>query len=204
MKEFWDSRYADEEWAYGKEPNVYFKEQLKKIRAGRLLLPADGEGRNSVHAAREGWEVTAFDLSISGRDKALSLAAEHNVEIDYLVGNLADMDFPEGSFDAMALVFAHFPPHLKLDFHHKLTGYLKPGGTVILEAFSVEHLKYSTANPAAGGPKNPDMLFKKSEINQLFPEFEILELTEEDANLEEGLYHRGLSSVVRFVGRKKS
>ncbi|HRP00579.1 MAG TPA: hypothetical protein PLN54_14190, partial [Flavobacteriales bacterium] len=63
MKEFWDERYGAEEYAYGTAPNAWFAEQLKGLMPGSLLLPAEGEGRNAVPAARLGWKVTAFDLS---------------------------------------------------------------------------------------------------------------------------------------------
>jgi SAM-dependent methyltransferase len=204
MKDFWDSRYGEQDWAYGKEPNQYFREQLIQLSPGSILLPADGEGRNSVYAANQGWEATAFDLSHTARDKAMKLASEKKVSINYQVGNLSDLDFPENSFDVIALIYAHFPAHLKTDFHNKLITYLKPGGILIFEAFSVDHLKLSAVNPEAGGPKNPDMLFTSEEVQRLFPEFEKLELTQKETELSEGRYHRGLSSVIRFTGRKKA
>lgn len=46
--------------AYGTEPNAFFKAQLDQLTPGRLLLPAEGEGRNAVYAAKKGWEVAAF------------------------------------------------------------------------------------------------------------------------------------------------
>lgn len=204
MKDFWNSRYEQEEWAYGKLPNQYFRQQLDSLTEGSILLPADGEGRNSVYAASQGWQATAFDISDAGREKALALAAEQGVSLEYLVGNLADLEFPENSFDAIALIFAHFPAPLKAEFHQKLIKYLKPGGTLIFEAFSVDHLKYSAVNPEAGGPKNPEMLFSTDEVAKLFTGFETLELRQQETELDEGLYHRGHSSVIRYTGRKYS
>ena len=76
MKEFWEIRYAEKQYAYGENPNVYFKEQLDKLKPGKILLPAEGEGRNAVYAAKQGWEVMAFDLSSEGKNKAEKLAAK--------------------------------------------------------------------------------------------------------------------------------
>jgi hypothetical protein len=67
----WNERYANEEFAYGEEPNNYLKEQLTKLDAGKILFPAEGEGRNAVFAAKEGWTVSAFDISNEGLRKAL-------------------------------------------------------------------------------------------------------------------------------------
>ena len=61
MNEFWNQRYAEKEWVYGQNPNLYFKKFIDSTKPGTLLLPADGEGRNSVYAATKGWEVDAFD-----------------------------------------------------------------------------------------------------------------------------------------------
>ena len=62
MKEKWDDRYSIKEFAYGEQPNNYFKEQLVKIPAGTILLPAEGEGRNAVYAATNNWKVFAFEI----------------------------------------------------------------------------------------------------------------------------------------------
>ena len=60
MKEFWDDRYSKNEFAYGEQPNNYLKEQLEKLQVGRILFPAEGEGRNAVFAATLGWKVSSF------------------------------------------------------------------------------------------------------------------------------------------------
>lgn len=84
----WDDRYSSEEFAYGKEPNNYLKEQLEKLNPGAILFPAEGEGRNAIFAAKLGWNVSAFDISEEGKNKALKLAEANNVSIDYQVGEL--------------------------------------------------------------------------------------------------------------------
>ena len=40
MKEFWNNRYKKKEYAYGKEPNKYFREEIDKINPGKILLAA--------------------------------------------------------------------------------------------------------------------------------------------------------------------
>jgi hypothetical protein len=35
-----------------------------------MLLPLEGEGRNAFYAAKTGLEVTAFDISREGKNKA--------------------------------------------------------------------------------------------------------------------------------------
>lgn len=201
MKQFWEDRYGKEEFAYGEEPNQFLKEQLANVEPGTILFPAEGEGRNAVFAAELGWYVCAFDLSSEGQRKANLLAQKKDVEIDYILDPISDLPYAENQFDAMALIYAHFPADVKSSFHKLLSSYVKPAGIVIFEAFSKNHLALN--NEKAGGPKDINMLFSVEEVQSDFSNFEVLYSKEEEVELSEGLYHNGISSVVRFVGRKK-
>ena len=202
MEEFWNNRYADTAMAYGKEPNIFFKNQLAKLETGKILLPAEGEGRNAVYSATSDWEVSAFDISEEGKKKAAIFAEQSNVSIDYKIGGFDEVIYAEEAFDCIGLIYAHFPAHLKSGYHKTLDTYLRKGGIVIFEGFSKNHLANNTENPKAGGPKKAEMLFSIEEIKQDFSNYEIIELSEQEINLSEGLYHNGKSSVIRFVGRK--
>ncbi len=198
----WNERYSSEAFAYGEEPNKYLKEQLIKLPIGSILFPAEGEGRNAVFAAKLGWNVSAFDISNEGKNKAIKLAQKNNVTINYKVGELEKMDFENQQFDAIALIYAHFPANIKSIYHKKLDSYLKKNGIIIFEAFSKKNIDYVTANEKVGGPKDIESLFSIDEIKLDFPNYTIIELVEQDIELNEGLYHNGTGSVIRFVGRK--
>lgn len=202
-KNMWDDRYKEQEYVYGKGPNMFFKEWLQKIEHGSILMPADGKGRNGVFAAQLGWQVTSFDLSVEGKSKALELAKENQVTINYIVGDLEQLKFETASFDAIGLVYAHFGAEKKSISHKKLNEYLKPGGIIIFEAFSKKHLHFNELNSKVGGPKDIDMLFSIAEIEADFENFDISILEEKEILLDEGKYHIGKGSVIRFVGRKK-
>ena len=197
MKTFWDERYSAAEYVYGESPNAFFKAQLGKISPGRLLLPCEGEGRNAVYAAQMGWEVVAFDQSEMGRDQALRLAERKAVQINYQICDWNEASYPEESFDAIALIFAHLPATIRAAAHQQLIPYLKPGGMLILEGFNPQQLQYQT-----GGPKDPTMLFTEAILRQDFAELELLELYETEEELDEVPYHSGRAAVIRLVGRK--
>lgn len=199
----WDDRYKSEEFAYGEEPNNYLKEQIEKLEIGTILFPAEGEGRNAIFAAKLGWEVSAFDISEEGRNKALRLAEKNNVSIDYQIGELETLDFHTAQFNAIALIYAHFPAAIKSEIHTHLDKLLKKEGIIIFEAFSKKHLEYVTKNEKVGGPKDIESLFSIEEIKADFPNYEIIELEEKEIELSEGLFHNGTGSVIRFIGRKK-
>lgn len=198
----WNDRYSSEEFAYGTEPNNYLREQLEKLKPASILFPAEGEGRNAVFAATRGWNVSAFDISSEGKAKALLLAENHNVTIDYQVGELQNLNFQKEQFDAIALIYAHFPADIKSSIHTMLNQYLRKGGIIIFEAFSKKHLEYVTKNEKVGGPKDIGSLFSIDEIKTDFPDYTIIELEEKEIELNEGLFHNGTGSVIRFIGQK--
>lgn len=203
MNEFWNARYKEEGFAYGVSPNEYFENIIKKIKAsGNLLLPAEGEGRNAVFASKMGFKVDAFDLSVEGKNKALKLAEENEVNINYQVGALEDLHYKENSFDVIALIYAHFPMENRRNIHRKLITLLKPDGHLILEGFSKKHIAYQKVNDKVGGPKNVNILFSEKEIEDDFNEIEKIQVIEEEILLNEGLYHQGFASVIRYVGKK--
>lgn len=199
----WNERYSQEEFAYGKDPNKFFKEQIDKLIPGKILFAAEGEGRNAVYAAKLGWDVSAFDLSMEGKKKALILANKHKVSIDYRVGELSTLDYCSEQFDVIVLIYAHFPEDVKSEIHRSLSKLLRKNGMVIFEAFSKSHLKYNSVNEGVGGPKDIDMLFSVEEITSDFQNFDVIMLQETVIELNEGLYHNGVGSVLRFVGQKR-
>lgn len=199
----WNDRYSSEEFAYGEEPNNYLKEQLEKLKVGSILFPAEGEGRNAIFAAKLGWKVSAFDISAEGKNKALKLAEANHVEIDYQVGELETLHYQPEQFDVIALIYAHFPATIKSALHKTLETYLRKDGFIIFEAFSKKHLEYLAINDKVGGPKDIESLFSIEEIQADFPNYEIIQLEEKEIELNEGLFHNGKGSVIRFIGKKK-
>jgi SAM-dependent methyltransferase len=199
----WNDRYSKEEFAFGKQPNNYLKEQLEKLPVGKILFPAEGEGRNAVFAAKLGWTVSAFDISVEGKKKAVRLAEANQVTIDYQVGELQTLNYKPQQFDAIALIYAHFPADIKSLYHQTLGNYLRKGGIIVFEAFSKKHIDYVSKNPHVGGPRDIPSLFSMEELKTDFANYEIIELVEKEIELSEGAFHNGKGSVIRFVGRKK-
>lgn len=198
MIEFWNERYAASAYAYGKEPNQFLVENIHHIPKGKVLFPAEGEGRNAVFAAQKGQDVFAFDTSSAAKEKALKLAAEGKVAINYQVGSVIDLDFEENSFDGIVLIYAHVPREIRKNFHQQLLRLLKQGGAVIFEAFSKEQCNFNS-----GGPKSIEMLFSKEEVIEEFKGLDFDFLSTELIELNEGQFHQGRASVVRFKATKK-
>jgi len=193
----WDRRYGTEEYAYGKDPNAFFSTHLDGMDPGLLLLPGEGEGRNAADSALNGWTVDAFDQSNVGKSKALALASELGVEINYQACLLEDFQFLPNHYNAAGLLFFHPDPASRSFLHKKVYESLKPGGTLILEAFHKEQLQKNT-----GGPRSKEMLFDEETLSSDFAFFNTLLLEKQEIELNEGPFHQGLASVIRFLGIK--
>jgi hypothetical protein len=141
--------------------------------------------------------VVAFDFSEAGRDKARQLAARAGVAIDYQVRNAAEFSMAPNSLDAVALVYAHFPPAIREAFHANLQQWFKPNGLLILEAFHPRQLQYQS-----GGPKQETMLYSPDLLFGDFKDLEILLLEVREIILNEGTYHQGPACVTRLAASK--
>jgi phosphoribosyl-ATP pyrophosphohydrolase len=196
MKDFWNERYARKEYIYGRVPNEFFKNFIDKHEPmGSLLLPAEGEGRNAVYAAIKGWQVWATDFSEEARKKAVAWAQHNNVEIAYEVADLNFWD-TEFNFDAIALIYMHLPPELRTRVHKKLIGKLKPGGVIILEAFSKKQTEYGS-----GGPSDTQLLYSTDILRDDFAGLKIDYIQERLVDLDEGFFHSGEASVIRMIAK---
>ena len=190
----WDQRYGELGYVYGEAPNVFFANTIEKFSPGKVLLPCEGEGRNGVFAALLGWEVKAFDSSIIGKNKAMKLADKKGVKLEYLVKDATEVLYENEYFDVIGLIYAHFPPNIRFAIHQRILKFLKPGGTIILEAFNPLQLKNTS-----GGPKDIAMLYSVDILKKDFEglHFKTLETTK--VNLEEGKLHEGEAEVIRMV-----
>lgn len=198
MKKFWDERYAENEMVYGYNPNRFLAEQLDDLTKGKILLPAEGEGRNAVYAAKNDWQVAAFDFSAVAQQKALQWAAKNNVGINYEVSDLLQYNAEPNSADVIALIYVHMKPEVRYAFHQKVISWLKPGGKLILEAFNPNQI-----NNQSGGPKEQDMLYSRIMLKTDFAEsMKIDYCGNVTLMLDEGSFHSGKADVVRLIATK--
>lgn len=196
-KDFWDKRYSEKEFAYGTEPNQFFKEQIEKLSPGRALFLGEGEGRNAVYAAKQGWQVDAVDFSSSAKNKALRLAEENKVKINYEVCNFNDYKFKENHYDLIVMIFVHLPIELRTMVFSNAISSLKQNGNLIIEAFNKEQIKNTS-----GGPQSLDLLYSENDVLSLVKDLRVEMMESRTIELDEGEHHSGKADVVRFVGVK--
>lgn len=196
--DFWNLRYAEPGFAYGTEPNAFLVSQRQYLKPGmKALAVADGEGRNGVWLAQQGLDVLSVDASAVGLQKAQQLAADRGVALRTERVELTSWVWPVALFDIVAAIYIHFPPAVRATMHRAMFNALKPGGILILEAFTPDQLKYRS-----GGPPVVEMLYTPEMLRIDFAGAEILQLDELITDLAEGKYHRGQGAVVRLVLRR--
>lgn len=193
----WNERYSAEEYIYGTEPNAFLAEHAKML-VGPVLSLAEGEGRNAVFLASLGIDVLGVDSSEVGLAKARKLAESRSVNIRTEVVDLAQYEPPADAFGAVVSIFAHLRSALRARLYPLIARSLKPGGVILLEAYSKEQIKRNT-----GGPKDVDMLMSAADLERAFPDCEVVLLQELEREVVEGTFHTGVASVVQFLGRKK-
>jgi 2-polyprenyl-3-methyl-5-hydroxy-6-metoxy-1,4-benzoquinol methylase len=197
QKDFWNDRYSENGFAYGTEPNDFLKEQFFDSGSNILCL-AEGEGRNAVYLAKKGHTVTTVDISQQGIEKTMAFATENGVELDAICADLSTYSFDNERWDAIVMIFGHFPPKLRKSIHSKLYAALKSGGKVIIEAYSKEQLTFKT-----GGPMEDEMLYSLGDLKEDFYQFDHLNIEKIERDIHEGFYHNGHSSVIRLIAVKK-
>ncbi len=193
----WNNRYGGGKYLFGKNPNEYLKSKLDILTANNILLPGDGEGRNAIYAAQNGWNVTSVDFSKIALERAREFANKSDVKINFVFKNLITEELPKNQFDVIGISFLHFNGTNKLIVHQKLNKALKVGGYVIFECFSESQTKINT-----GGPRKKDSLYNTEELKRYYPNFEFLELEDTKVVLNEGNAHIGNAYVVRMFARK--
>lgn len=194
----WDRRYDRPDYLFGTAPAAFLLRHAAWLRPGaRTLCVADGEGRNSVHLARLGLEVTAFDASPVALVKARRLAASEGVAVDFRESAVEDWDWSM-PFDLVVAIFIQFaPPPLKDRVLAGLAQALSPGGVLMLHGYTPRQLVYGT-----GGPGREENLYTPEALRAAFASLEILHLEEYDAEIDEGEGHRGTSALIDLIARK--
>ena len=198
--EFWNQKYQAEEYIFGKEANDFIASVTPTALAGQTAYaPADGEGRNGVFLAMQGYQVTSTDIADLAVAKARKLAAEKQLAVNALVADALNPPFEDHSFDVIVVCFMHFRPEDEIRFMTANKRLLKPGGLFILEGYTVDQIPLHS-----GGPKDPDMMQSAAGLRRYFSDYDIQHLAELRRQLNEGPRHQGEAATVQFLARKPS
>lgn len=195
----WDQRYSVDEYVYGTAPNDFLRQQAQSLTPGSALCLADGEGRNGVYLAELGHSVTSVDLSSVAMAKAAALADQRGVTLSTHVADLAAFNLGQARWDLVVSIFAHTPPAIRRDVHRRVTHALRPGGTLVLEAYTPDQIGRGT-----GGPPVAEMTMTLQDLIDELEGLDIVHGVELVRSVVEGAGHTGDGAVVQVVAVKPS
>jgi len=195
----WDARFAGDGYLFGTAPNEFLVRCRDVIPDGaRILCVADGEGRNGVWLAEQGFAVDAFDRSPVGVAKARRLAAERGVAVHYDVAGVEEWTWPADVYDVVAAIFIQFAePAVRRRLFADIARTLRPGGVLLLEGYSLGQLAHGT-----GGPRVPDQLYTEDQLRDELAAFDVEMLLSYEADVDEGPAHSGRSALIDVIARR--
>ncbi len=193
----WDERYAGEDYVFGTEPAAYLRRVAGLLPPGaRVLMLAEGEGRNAVWLAGEGHDVTGIGQSAVGLAKAARLARARGVKVTFRQADVLAWDGSDGPWDAVVAVFVHFRSAEWAGLAGALGQGLRAGGVFMYHGYGPGQLAFGS-----GGPRDPDMLATATGVAAHFPGWQPLVARDHEDVLAEGTRHVGRSALVDLVLR---
>lgn len=145
--DFWDNQYKNNEVSWDmKSATPAFIELLQNTIVfdkdkGDILVAGSGKGYDAVEAAKNGFSVTALDISTNAADFAKQLAEKENVKLKILVRNiflLTDEYKCKYDFIYDYTTYCAINPERREEYIKTLYKLLKPGGKVVAILFPVE------------------------------------------------------------------
>lgn len=134
MNDF-DRPYWDQHWRqaryHGTAPNPHLVRETAGLTPGTALDAGCGRGAEAGWLAAHGWAVTAVDISI----EALGQAGANTVA--WVRADLTTWA-PATRFDLVTTHYAH-PAMPQLAFYERISGWVAPGGTLLVVGHARGH-----------------------------------------------------------------
>jgi SAM-dependent methyltransferase len=135
-QEFWDDRYRTAGRLWSGQPNPQLVAQTADLTPGAALEAGCGEGADAIWLARQGWTVTAVDVSAVALERAADNAAAAGDEIARRItwqreDLLSWVPEPE-RFDLVSAQFMYAPEGELEPMHRRLAAAVRPGGTLLV------------------------------------------------------------------------
>jgi SAM-dependent methyltransferase len=134
-EEYWDERYRESTRIWSGNPNVELVNEVSELTPGTALDLGSGEGGDAIWLAKQGWRVTAVDVSAVALERAAKHAAEAGLgeQIDWQQHELGK-SFPDGTFDLVSAQFLHSTVDLpREEILRTAAEAVAPGGVLLIE-----------------------------------------------------------------------
>lgn len=148
-------------WLMPSEESYYIAQHWKEINVQNVLDLGCGLGRHSIYFAKQGFDVSAFDLSVDGVNHLKQWADNENLSIDIKVANMLDLPYKDNTFDAVFAyhVISHTDSAGIKQIIKEITRVLKVNGELFITLCSKETWSFKDA----GYPKLDENTIIKTE-----------------------------------------
>jgi len=150
----WDARYTERDGArWSRRPNGRLRAEAASLTPGRALDVGCGEGADAIWLARNGWSVTAIDISEVALTRAREAAGLAGAAVGWVRGDALQAPFPAGSFDLVSMQYPALPKAAGQAAVRALLDTVRPGGLLLAVCHDLtdehrEHLKSQGTDPA--------------------------------------------------------
>ncbi len=128
----WDSRYAGQDRLWSSQPNGALVAEVADLTPGRALDVGCGEGADALWLARQGWEVTALDISAVALERAAGYARDAGLAVRWVHAGLVEAVLPAASFDLVSAQYPALPRTPDAAAERALLAAVAPGGVLLL------------------------------------------------------------------------
>ena len=162
----WLDRYAERGVEAGREPSAWVVQRCLSLPSDALVLDfAGGSGRHAAAIAQTGRTVIVIDFIA----QAVATATARQKNVLGAVADVRAVPLRDASVDAIVVV-----SFLDRSLFRSLRQLLTPGGTLIYETFTLQHLDVVERGHARG-PRNAEYLLKPGELPRLAAPLEVIE-----------------------------
>lgn len=187
-------------WSKPSEESYYIAERWKTQHRKDILDFGCGLGRHSIYFAKQGFSVSAFDLSEEGVSSLREWAKAENVNIHTTVCDMLSLPYADNWFDGIYAynVISHTDTNGMKTILAEIKRILKPGGEIFLTLCSKETWSFKDAGyPKIDentvvitdeGPEKgiPHFGVNLDDIERLFHEFSVISVRHVDDCYLEG------------------
>ena len=196
QQEFWNGKFSKADYFYGTKANEFLASNISLLKNHKkLLCLGEGEGRNAIFFAKNGFEVSAIDASNLGLEKLENRAKKEKLDIKTVCMDLNDWTVLE-KYDVIVASYLHMFKNEREELFKKIENSLTSNGYFVGEFFSTKQLEFNS-----GGPKDLDLLYTIEDFENYFNLCK-KNITEEIVVLNEGIGHQGEACVIRVVIQK--
>lgn len=135
-------------WLNPSEESYYIAQKWKNNDYKTILDLGCGLGRHSIYFAKQGFDVSAIDLSEYGVSHLKQWSERENLTIQTTVGDMLKLPFEDNAFDCIFSfhVVSHTDSQGILQIISEIKRVLKPGGELFITLCSKETWAFKDAN----------------------------------------------------------